>query len=64
MVVILVMWLWPFDYHYFFHPKLDSYEMYYPLALMYFLEKMLKMFVNSSDLGKGQYMTLTSSIHM
>ena len=45
MAAILVMWLWPFDNHYFFiYPILDSYEMYYHLALLYFLEKMLKMF--------------------
>ena len=34
MAAILVMWLWPFDSHYFFHPKLDSYEMCYYLALL------------------------------
>ena len=38
MAAILVMWLWPFDSHYFFHPKLDSYKMHYHLALYLFEE--------------------------
>ena len=54
MAAILVMWLWPFDSHNFFHLKLDSYEMYFHLALLYLLKKMLEMFFNSNDLGKGQ----------
>ena len=41
MAAILVMLLWPFDYNYFFHPKLDSYEMNYHLAL-YFSEENAK----------------------
>ena len=55
MTAILVMWLWPFDYHYFIHPKLDSYEMFYHLALLYFFGENANNVFNSSDLGEGHY---------
>ena len=51
MAAILVMWLWPFDYHYVLHPNLDSYEMYYHLAYCIFGEN-AEMFLTKVTLAK------------
>ena len=52
MASILVMWLWPIDFHYFFHPKLHLYELHYNLALLYSLKKMIKMFLAQVTMAK------------
>ena len=42
IAAILVMWLWPFEYHYFSHPILALLEMYFHLDLSFLLRKHCK----------------------